>query len=759
MRITVRLIFALFVGVTLVSFLFARHQVHAQKEALRGEVEARAGLLANSIDDEFAPLLERREWRELQLTAERIANREELAGIAVYDEHARVVAITAGLAGLLPKRPTTVDLAMAQDKGIGEFVNLGQTPMHIYAQPLRRGAFIEGALVIVNDASSIEAKTADLWRNTFLSVMVQMLFIAIVTLLIVRWSVEGPVVRTVEWMRRLRDGNIPEQPPLPDGDLFKPLTREVAHFAWSLSHARAAAEEEARLREAAETIWTPERLRVHVKGRLEGNPLFVVSNREPIEHVRRGKAKETVVPASGLVTALEPILRACDGTWIAQGSGDGDREAVDDHDRLRVPPDDPQYTLRRVWLTEEEVQGYYNGFANEGLWPLCHIAHTRPVFRAEDLLRYREVNQKFAAATLGEMKGTEDPFVLVQDYHFALLSRLIKRQRPDARVAIFWHIPWPNAQVFGICPYQAELLDGLLGADLVGFQTQSHCNAFLETVDNSLESRIDWERFAVNRNGHTTLVRRFPISVAVPESVEKPQDWGAAPNHQSPYLQRADLLKNLGVKARFMGVGVDRVDYTKGLIERFRGIECFLDKHPTYQKQFSFVQIGAPSRSGIPRYHELMTEVEKEVDRINARFPALDWKPIVFLKKHHSHQEIEPYYKCADLCMVTSLHDGMNLVAKEFVAARVDEQGELILSGFTGAASELRDALIVNPYDVEQLAEAIRYALEMDSEERKSRMQRMRRTVKEKNIYRWAGNLIEELSQVRLDHPVTLLHS
>ena len=341
------------------------------------------------------------------------------------------------------------------------------------------------------------------------------------------------------------------------------------------------------------------------------------------------------------------------------------------------------------------------------------------------------------------MQGIDQPTLLVQDYHFALLPRLVKKERPDARVAIFWHIPWPNPEAFGICPWQRELLDGLLGADLVGFHILSHCQNFLGTVDRTLESRIEEERLAVNRQDHLTEVRPFPISVALEEPA------AATALVSSPYIERAALLRELGVTAKFMGVGVDRVDYTKGIVERFHGVERFLERWPNYRGQFTLVQIGAPSRTHIKRYHDLLAEVEAEADRINWRFQTSEWRPIVFLNRHHSHEEIDPYYRAADLCMVTSLHDGMNLVAKEFVAARDDLQGALILSRFTGASHELRDALLVNPYDVEQLAESLRYALEMDSQERSERMQRMRRVVREHNIYRWAGNLITELLEIR----------
>lgn len=747
MRISFRLIFSLIIGVSLVAFVFAYYQVKAQKRALRGELEKRAEILAESLEETITPLLEKRSRKDLQRLVERFGNRERLAGVVVYDAGENALAITPGLTTGLTSRPAAVRQAAAENAARGQFFSVGSALMHVYALPLRREGAAAGVLALFHDAGYIESQSGRLWRETLQRVLVQTLFIALATLLIVRWSIVGPIARTARWMRELRTGRGREGSPLPQEDLFKPLAQEVTHFAKSLAAARAAAEEEARLRETAESLWTAERLRVHVGGKLRGNPLFVVSNREPYMHVHRAKAVEVVVPASGLVTGLEPILRACEGTWIAHGAGDADREAVDQRDRLRVPPDEPQYTLRRIWLGKDEEQGYYYGFANEGLWPLCHIAHTRPIFRAGDWEFYRTVNAKFAQAVLDEMAGSEAPAVLVQDYHFALLPRLVKEKRPNARVAIFWHIPWPNPQAFGICPWQRDLLEGLLGADLVGFHIQAHCNHFLETVDQALECRIDWERFAVSRRDHVTLVRPFPISVAFPESAEE------SSARRSLYTDRAAILREVGVDAAFMGVGVDRVDYTKGIVERFRGIERFLEKYPAYQGRFTFVQIGAPSRTHIKRYHDFLAEVEAEAERINWRFQRTNWRPIAFLKRHHSHQEIEPYYKVADLCMVTSLHDGMNLVAKEFVAAREDEQGVLILSRFTGACRELRDALIVNPYDIEQLAEAVRFALEMDPEECRARMRRMRRVVREHNVYRWAGDLITELAEIRVERP------
>jgi trehalose 6-phosphate synthase len=743
-----RLIVSLIVGVTLVSLCSSYYQVLVLKRGLRRDLQHRAEVLAESLARNVERDLERDAQPALQRTVQHFANREHLVGLAVYDAQGHPIAVTANLAPLMTTAPAVVLQTIKADQGTDVFLRMGDTPVNIYALPLHRGGDLIGSLAIVHDAGYIRAESLRIWRETFLSALAHVVLIVLITLLIVRWSIAGPIARTAHWMKALRTGRAASgRIKLPDLELFRPLAREVATFAESLNTARSAAELEARLRESAESAWTADRLAIHVRDKLEDGRLFVVSNREPYMHTHRGKAVEVKVPASGLVTALEPVLRACGGTWVAHGSGDADLEATDRHDRLPVPPDDPHYTLRRVWLTKEEEAGYYYGFANEGLWPLCHIAHTRPLFRAADWNHYQEVNRKFADALLEEMEDISRPAVLAQDYHFALLPKMIKQYRPDARVAIFWHIPWPNAEAFRICPWQRELVDGLLGADLIGFHIQSHCNNFLQTVDRIVESRIDWEHFSIQRLDHRTAVRPFPISVDF-------SDAPADPPPASAYEERAALLKALGVEAAFMGVGVDRLDYTKGILERLLAIERFLEQHPQYQGVFTFVQIGAPSRTHIKRYHDLQAEVEAEADRINWRFQTAQWKPVVLLNRQHSHEEIEPYYRAADLCLVTSLHDGMNLVAKEFVATRRDELGVLILSCFTGAARELQDALQVNPYDIDQTAEAIRAALEMAPEEKLLRMRRMRKLIREHNVFRWAGSLIGELCEVRLDTAV-----
>ncbi len=754
MRLSIRLNLCLIFAVGGVSLAFALYQTQSEMHGLRRDLDRQSAVLAESLEKSAAPLVASHSYRDLQRLADRFKDHERLAGVAMYDPEDRPLAITGQLAARLPELPEVVDHAAKQGVAAGEYFKTAGGLMHVFALPLSDDTGSLGALAVFHDAAFIESQSADTLRRALASVAIQTLLIVPVTLLVLRWGLGQPIERLARWLGDLRTGLAAagSAPDLPEEEVFRPLKREAARLATSISVARAAAEEEARLRYHAEALWTPERLRIAVESKLGGSRLFAISNREPYEHVWRDGSVECLVPASGLVTALEPVLRACDGIWIAQGTGDADKEAVDEHDRLRVPPEHPAYTLRRVWLTPEDEQGFYFGFSNEGLWPLCHIAHTRPVFREQDWEAYYAVNRRFADAFIEEAAGEKNPAVLVQDYHFALVPRMIKEARPDARVAIFWHIPWPNPEAFGICPWQRELLDGLLGADLIGFHIQSHCNNFLESVDRALESRIDREHFAVNRGGHLTYVHPFPISVTFGGNRERELAASRDADSGDSYEERAGLLRKAGCGgASLLGIGVDRVDYTKGLPERLLGLERFFEKYPVYRGQFTFVQVGAPSRTHIRRYHDLMDEIKAEVERINKRFQMADWRPIVFLARHHSHREILPYYRTADVCLVTSLHDGMNLVAKEFVAAQDGETGALILSRFAGASHELVDALQVNPYDTEALAETIHRALEMSPEERHARMSRMRAYVREHNIYRWAGNLISELAAVRVE--------
>jgi trehalose-6-phosphate synthase len=745
-RTSLKLVLPLAISVVCVSLLYGFYQVRTERRNLRNDLSRRSAVLAENIQ-EGLDSSGRPNDKNLNRIVERYRERQNLLGVVVYDASGHAVALTPGLSDVFVTRPKVAAEAEERDSGVGQFLTVDGLSRHIYAVPLERDQHVVGSLAVVYDASFIDARVSHTLRDSLLNTLAQALLISALTLFLVRSNVTAPLAKTARWLRHLRSDPSQMTQPFPEGELFAQIHAEAHHLARDLSTARAVAQEEAQLRDSQLSVWTAERLRVSLQTKLHGDALFVTSNREPYMHVydERDQKIRVLVPASGLVTALEPVLKACEGTWIANGSGNADREVVDEHDRLPVPPHRPSYVLRRVWLSAEEERGYYQGFSNEGLWPLCHIAHTRPVFRPGDWMYYQWVNRRFADAVLSEMEGCKSPILLVQDYHFALLPRMVKDARPDARVSVFWHIPWPNAEAFGICPWQRELIDGLLGADLIGFHIQTHCNNFLQTVDRAVEALSDWDRFEVSRKGHITRVRPYPISVAF-----APEDHSAQVIRISGE-GRAALFAELGIEASLLGVGVDRMDYTKGIIERFRGVERFLELYPIYQRRFSFVQIGAPSRTDIPRYHQFLDEVTAEAERINARFQAGRWKPIVLLKRHHSHEEIERYFRAASVCMVTSLHDGMNLVAKEFVASRDDNHGALILSTFTGAARELTDAILINPYDVDQMANAIHQALEFTESEQFERMSRMRKTVYEHNIYRWAANLLSDLTDIRVD--------
>lgn len=481
--------------------------------------------------------------------------------------------------------------------------------------------------------------------------------------------------------------------------------------------------------------WTKQRLEALASSRLGDSKLIVVANREPYIHRFDHGRIESMRPAGGLTTALDPVMQACGGTWVAHGSGTADRATSDPNGRLGVPPDDPTYTLRRVWLSPEQEEGYYYGFANSSLWPLCHQVYQRPTFDPSNWTVYRQVNEQFAAAVLEEARGGP-ALVFVQDYHFALLSRMVKEVRPDLVVAQFWHIPWPNPETFRVCPWAREILDGMLGNDLLGFHTQYHCNNFLETVDRMVESRTCWERFSVSRAGQTTKVRPFPISVD-PDLADEylGDDW----EERTRALRQKYRLGD-----RPLIVGVDRVDYTKGIPERLRALHRMLEQRREWCGRFHFVQFGAPSRTNLSIYRHLNEEVQLLADRINGVYGTADWQPVVFVNEHCEPELIFALYRAAAGCIVSSLHDGMNLVAKEFVSARHDEHGVLVLSEFTGAARQLTDALVVNPFDQDQTATALHAILAMPADEQRRRMRRLRSEVMDNNIYRWAGMLLSE---------------
>jgi trehalose 6-phosphate synthase len=504
----------------------------------------------------------------------------------------------------------------------------------------------------------------------------------------------------------------------------------------------AEAEQKQRLEIDFRENWTPQALKQVVHDHLNSSQVIIVSNREPYIHNYNADHRPVVqVPASGMVTALEPIMRACEGVWIAHGAGPADRDTVDRFDHIRVPPDDPAYTLRRVWLTSEQEQGYYYGFSNEGLWPLCHLAYVRPAFRPSDWTSYEEVNAQFAEVIAAEA-STDSPVILIQDFHFALLPKLVRARIPKATISLFWHIPWPNAETFGVCPWKREILLHMLSADILGFHTRYHCQNFLETVNRFIECQIDHEHMTVTLQGRVCRVAPYPISIEWPPRWLKFLPDVAA--CRSAVRDRYAIAPEVTI-----GLGVERWDFTKGIIERFHALEALFDRNPKLRGRLSLLQIAAPSRSTLAPYQALQRQTYDEVNRINLKFGVGDWRPIILIDQHQEPTAVFELYRAADFCLVNSLHDGMNLVAKEFVASRDDEDGVLILSTFAGASRELAEAVLINPFDVNETADAMEIAMRMGREERRDRMSLMRRTVKENNVYRWAGRMLMDASRIR----------
>jgi trehalose 6-phosphate synthase len=618
--------------------------------------------------------------------------------------------------------------ALPAELDLSDEINGGR--VHVSVHRIEEDDSVRGALVLVHDLSFVARRELAMRHFTLAAFGFVALLASVLTVFVRRawWRSWTDELRRVLSLARWGSGDAK----LRARNAFQPLLADVRGLVAELAAERG----------SSVAPWSAERLQHVLRENLHGDSVVIVANREPYVHERGPDgAVRFVHPASGLVTALEPVMRACSGTWIAHGSGSADRETVDRHDRVRVPPGEESYALRRVWLTKEEERGYYYGFANEGLWPLCHNVHTRPEFRASDWVQYERVNRRFAEAVCEEVQGP-DPIVLVQDYHFALAPRMIREHLPRATILTFWHIPWPSAERFGICPWERELLDGLLGSSIVGFHTQQHCNNFVEAVDRFLESRIDRERQAIVQGGRECLVRGYPISI------DWPNRWAAAA--PSAAECRRLVAAELGLAAdALLGVGVDRLDYTKGIEERFLAVERTLERFPHLRGRFTFVQLAAPSRTLIENYRALNERVEALAARINARFAVGTYRPIVLLRAHHEPPAIFRYLRAADVCYVSSLHDGMNLVAKEFVAARDDERGVLVLSRFTGAARELTEALVVNPYDLEEASAALATAVAMPPGQQAERMRAMRRLVAEFNVFRWAGRMLVDAGRIR----------
>jgi trehalose 6-phosphate synthase len=690
----------------------------------RGEVESRARLVDNSIHGTVVRAVGEGAWDRLGSIFEGVAQGERILAAGLCDQHGVLRSPTK----LMPRIFSCEKVARSKSESFSNIVGDGRRILVASFPIVARGK--EAHLVVLQDLSFIDARSREVQRfvlATLLAVGIIVVAIAAILVVFVRrgWTASlRQAIDDVRWRR----------PPSTRHRDRSAVDVQIQKLMKELDTSRAPTE-------AAQIEWSPQSLRDLLGKALPGAEVIIVSNREPYIHDRTEAGVELQTPASGLVSALEPVMQACGGTWIAHGSGTADRDVVDADDRIDVPPSAPAYKLRRVWITDEEQDGYYYGLANEGLWPLCHIAFVRPVFDEANWNMYEQINGRFAEAVAQEAR-TEDPIVLVQDYHLALAPNMIRKLLPKATIITFWHIPWPNAETFGIFPWKEKLLEGLLGSTILGFHTQFHCNNFLETIDRFVESRIDREHATVTLEGHETMIRPYPISIEWPPK--------ALIGQASVEDCRSTVRKRFGLpEDAKLGVGVERFDYTKGILDRMRAIDLLLSFYPEWKEHFTFVQVAAPTRSKLLGYRTLQDDALALAQDINTRHGSESYQPIRLIIRHHEAAAVFELFRAADLCIVSSLHDGMNLVAKEFVAARDDDEGVLVLSSFAGASRELPEALIVNPYHGQQMAAALDAALRMPSKEQRERMHLMRQQVREQNVYRWAGRMLVDAAQVR----------
>jgi trehalose-6-phosphate synthase len=693
-------------------------------EWFRADIEMRARLVMNSMGETLPELLGPQQQTRLRRFVAKITEDERLLAFLACRPNGQLIFQS-------ERAPAQVSCALAALSSDPDswVVRTPQGSIHLARFELMTADEQPAVVFLVHDLSFVDRRHTKVRDYLIAFGVVSAVVLALLSLvgawlLLRRWG--QLLVGDIQSRRFLDDAASPSA---------QPILTQVRKVLRDIEH-------DQRLEIDYRENWSPAALSHLVREGLASAQMMVVSHREPYVHEHDSQGRTVVqVPASGMVTALEPVIRACTGVWIAHGSGSADRQVVDLHDRIRVPPIDPSYTLRRVWLSDAEETGFYFGFSNEGLWPLCHLAYVRPSFRDADWAHYQKVNQRFADVVMQEARS-DHPVVFIQDFHFALLPALVRERIPGATVVAFWHIPWPNVETFGVCPWKDALLHGLLQADILGFHTRHHCQNFLETVDRYVECHIDREQMTVTVQGHVCQVAAYPISI------EWPPRW----LEQMPGVAQCarSVRQRLGLDDDVrLGVGIERWDFTKGIVERFLALEHMLEAHPAWRGKVTLVQVAAPTRAKLPAYQQLRHETEQTVARINDRFGTERWRPIVLLGAHHDPVHVYELYRAADFCVVNSLHDGMNLVAKEFVAARDDYDGVLILSTFAGASRELTEALLVNPYDLAETAAMIKVALEMDREERRERMKLMRRTVKENNVYRWAGRLLMDAARVR----------
>ncbi len=726
--------------VSLIVGIFTFNQANQEQLALASRLQSRTQALADSFVDTLTPAYRSYATSSVASFIDNMVSEQRISGLGVFDAGGTPVATSTGLPSPALLAPL-LSQAMDSDEPVGTFALVDGQNSFVYIDLLHGSDnnTVIGALAVAENADYIDDSIAAIWRDNLLPFLLQILVFGGGVFLLVRWVFMRPLVQLVESVQAARRGEALEPG---EHRLLAPLSAEIAKMGSSLKKARLAASEEARLRiEKLDTPWTEERLKEFTKEVLKGRTVVAVSHLEPYVHARANGNIVCHVPASGLVTAIEPVMQACGGLWIAAGIGEADRLVVDEHDRIAVPHDEPRYTLKRVWLTPEEEEHYSRGFCDQAMYPLCHMVHLRPTFREEDWRAYKAVNEKFAQIILEEIRELKRPVIFIQDFQFTLVARTIKERRPDAVVGLFWHIPWVSPEAFSICPWKREIIDGMLGADLIGFHTQLYCNNFIETVGRELEARIDYEQFNVMRDGHTSRIRPFPISIAM-------ETRAGTPNAAARKEEARELLDSLDIHAKHIGLGVDRLDYIKGVLERLRAVDLMLETCPEHRGQFTFIQISSPSETPSDQYRSFVESVNREVERINARWGTKRWQPVVFLPRHHTHEELARYYRLASVCLVTPLHDGMNLVSKEYVAARTDERGVLVLSQFAGASKELADALIVNPYNARETAAALDQALRMPVAEQERRMKKLRAVVRGYTIYRWSAEFIKSLTEL-----------
>jgi trehalose-6-phosphate synthase len=744
MKQILTVVVVIFTIITLIAAAFTINQVNQESQRLKNDIQYRSSLLADSLKESVEPNFINKSGTYLQGIVERFADQKRIAGLAVIDNKGKVIAVTSTLPSNVYQSQIIASNAMDADKPNGAFVNLNSGKMYVYAQPLHDKKSVVGALLIVQNATYINEQLMNVWTGNMLRTILQALLLSIALVFVIRWLILLPIQKLGESLKLSRHNKNGNTPPyeFPKNSLLNPLLREVNHMQQSLIQAKLAATEEARLSlEKLDSPWTANRLKEFVQNIFNKRTIIVVSLREPYIHTKEGNTISYKPPVTGVITAIEPILEACGGLWIALATGNADKLVVDENDKIAVPPDNPKYTLKRVWLVEEEINGFYYGASKQGISRVLHMVHTKPIFLQEDWQQYKKANEKYADAILEEIKNIKKPIILIQDFQFVFLPQMIKSKRPDATIMIFWHVTWVNAESFSTCPWKKEILEGMLGADLLGFHTQLDCNNFVDSVARELEAKIDFEKFAVIKNRHTSLIRTFPASINF--------TGGTKENASENEAIKSRILKDLGIKSEYIGLGVDRLDNVKGVLERIRSIEIFLKKYPEYIGKFTFIQLSSPIDSKIAQANSYSTKVTQEIERINNAYKTNNWKPIVFIKKYHTHQQLDHYYRLANFCLITSLHEGMNLISKEFVASRDDEKGVLILSQFAGASKEFsRDALIINPYDANQTADTIHTALKMNDTEQTKRMKKLRNIVKHYNTYRWAAEILKMLVSI-----------